>query len=221
MAAIPINPDSAAPSEKNTGRVEAFSDGVIAIAITLLVLELHVPQIAEGAPPSELIHSLVTMIPNYIAFLTSFGTIGVMWLNHHNLFKLIQRVDHWFLVLNGFLLLGISFVSFPTALFAEYMFQPSGTVAAVFYASTFVMIAIGYNLLFRYAAAHGLLSSTINMEFIPVVKRQYRFALLLYIIAAIVGVFSPLGTYIIITLLAVFFTLPNRTVAELDAAEAN
>ena len=76
--------------EKESGRVEAFSDGVFAIAITLLILEVKVPR---GFSGKDLVPALLEQWPSYAAFLTSFATIGIMWLNHHRLFTLIRRVD--------------------------------------------------------------------------------------------------------------------------------
>jgi uncharacterized membrane protein len=209
MAAIPLH-HAPEGGERESTRVEAFSDGVIAIAITLLALDLRVPHLEEGASAAELLNQLAALMPNYIAFLTSFATIGIMWLNHHNLFKLIQRVDQGFLVINGILLLGMSFVSFPTAMFAEYMLQPGGTVAAVIYGGTFTVIALVYTLLFRYAAARGLLHPDTNPALVRMINRQYLKGPAVYFSAAIIGLFSPIGTYIITTLLAIYFMLPSR-----------
>jgi uncharacterized membrane protein len=106
------------PQEKETGRIEAFSDGVFAIAITLLVLEIKVPS-HETAESSGLTSALFALYPSYLAFLASFATILVMWVNHHRIFNLIRRSDRAFLYWNGLLLLLISFVPFPTALLAR------------------------------------------------------------------------------------------------------
>src|SRR5262249_42578260 len=98
---------------RESERLEAFSDGVFAIAITLLVLELKVPP-----RDADLAAALLSGWPSYVAFLTSFATIGIMWLNHHRLFTTIRRVDHGTLVLNGLLLLGVTALPFPTAIVA-------------------------------------------------------------------------------------------------------
>src|SRR5512132_2117231 len=100
--------------EKETGRIEAFSDGVFAIAITLLVLDLKVPRdLDEGV---SLAQALLRQWPSYLAFIASFATIGVMWINHHKLFTLIKRSDDVLLILNVILLLGVTLTPFPTAL---------------------------------------------------------------------------------------------------------
>jgi len=93
-------------SAKETGRIEAFSDGVFAIAMTLLVLDLKVPK--EVGVNLSLASALLEQWPSYLAFLISFATVGIMWMNHHRLFTLIHRTDHWLLVLNGLLLLGVT-----------------------------------------------------------------------------------------------------------------
>src|SRR6266849_2476062 len=99
-----MNTQKVAVAEKETERVEAFSDGVFAFAITVLVLDLKVPLVPQG-DAAGLLQSLFSQWPMFLAFLTSFGTILIMWINHHQLFKLIKRGTHWLLVFNGLLLL--------------------------------------------------------------------------------------------------------------------
>jgi len=101
-----------------TSRLEAFSDGVFAIAITLLILEIKVPP--PGAA-GELGPALARLWPSYLALVTSFANVGVMWINHHRLFGLIERTDEGLLGLNLLLLLGVTLVPFPTALLAEHL----------------------------------------------------------------------------------------------------
>ena len=105
--------------EKETGRIEAFSDGVFAIAITLLVLDIKVPQgLGES---TRLVTALIDQWPSYFAFLTSFFTIGIMWINHHRLFTHVRRVSHGLLIWNGILLMAVSLVPFTTKLVATYV----------------------------------------------------------------------------------------------------
>src|SRR5690348_10117444 len=98
---------------RETARIEAFSDGVFAVAATLLVLDLKVPHDAAGG--QGLVRALAGEWPAYLAFVTSFAFIGIMWINHHRLFTLIRRSDNLLLVFNGLLLLGVTFVPFATA----------------------------------------------------------------------------------------------------------
>src|ERR1700761_2870287 len=113
--------------EKETGRLEAFSDGVFAIAITLLVLELKVPHLATGEEPTSagLRFSLLRQWPSYLALFTSFFTVLIMWVHHHTIFKLVRKADARLLFANGFLLLLVSVVPFPTAVVAEYLATPA------------------------------------------------------------------------------------------------
>ena len=140
--------------EKETGRVEAFSDGVFAIAITLLILEIRPPEDATGA--GDLLTKLTKdLLPSYLAYLTGFATIGVMWINHHRMFTHVRRVDQGLLFYNTLLLLVISFVPFPTAVIAKYLASDhAGTanVAAMLYSGMGIVIAIVFNLLWRQVA---------------------------------------------------------------------
>ncbi|MGH6626885.1 MAG: TMEM175 family protein [Burkholderiaceae bacterium] len=104
--------------DEGTGRIEAFSDGVFAIAITLLVLNIKVPS-HTAVGQQGLAHLLAALWPSYLAFITSFITIRVIWVKHHWMFTLIQRSDHAFLYWNGLLLLFVTFLPFPTALLAD------------------------------------------------------------------------------------------------------
>lgn len=132
------------PDQKETGRIEAFSDGVFAIAITLLVLEIKVPHEVEAG---RLARALLEQWPSYLAFLTSFSFIGIMWINHHRIFRLIHRSDHGLLLVNGLLLLGVTFVPFPTALVADYLRHPDEYVAVMVFNGTYLVISIFFNLL--------------------------------------------------------------------------
>ena len=102
--------------EKETARIEAFSDGVFAIAITLLILEIKIP----GAGSADLSRQLLRQWPSYVAFVISFAFIGIMWINHHRLFTHIKRANNVLLFLNLLLLLGVCAVPFPTAVLAQH-----------------------------------------------------------------------------------------------------
>ncbi len=200
---------SIAEDRKETGRVEAFSDGVFAIAITLLVLDLKVPRdLPEGA---RLFDALLRQWPSYVAFVSSFATIGIMWINHHRLFGLIRRVDHWLLILNGLLLLGVTFVPFPTALMAEYVQRHDQRVAAMVYSGTFVLIAIVFNLLWWHAFRWGrLLDHKAEPQAIRAITVAYAFGPPVYLLAFIAAVFSAAAALALTILLALFFALPGN-----------
>src|SRR5688572_8669091 len=137
------------PSE--TARVEASSDGVFAIAITLLVLEVRVPPPHLTGHGSTLLPALLNLWPSYLGYLISIITIGVMWVNHHSMSTLIRRTDRYFLLLSVFFLMCIAFLPFPTALLAEYLSEPKGRrVAVASYSASFVLIALAYNAVWWY-----------------------------------------------------------------------
>lgn len=202
--------------EKETGRLEAFSDGVFAIAITLLVLDLKVPKPAELASAAGadgggggLLAALLAQWPTFLAYLTSFFTILVMWVNHHTLFSLIRRTDHVFLYLNGLLLLFVTFVPFPTALVAAHMGSPrSGTAAAAIYGGTYLGLAVAFNLLWRYASrGRRLLGRRASAAAVSAIDRSYRVGIPAYLVVlalAFVSVPACVGASLA---LAIFFSV--------------
>jgi uncharacterized membrane protein len=132
-----------------TSRIEAFSDGVFGIAITLLILEIKIPPVNGG----DLRMQLMRQWPSYVSYLMGFTFIGIMWINHHRLFTHIHRSDHMLLVFNLLLLLGVTTVPFPTAVLASHLGHPDQRAALIFFDATFVFIAIFFNLLWRHASS--------------------------------------------------------------------
>ncbi|HEY6931227.1 MAG TPA: TMEM175 family protein [Thermoanaerobaculia bacterium] len=193
--------------ERETGRVEAFSDGVFAIAVTLLVLDLKVPLPADLGRQS-LLAALTRQWPTFLAYLTSFATILVMWVNHHKMFSHIHRVDDRFLFLNGLLLLFVTFVPFPTALVADYLRHPESRIAALIYAGTYEALAIAFNLLWNYVCASGrLLSPHASLARVRAMRKQYMTGPLLYAIAFALCFYSVAAGLAFCILLAVYWAL--------------
>jgi uncharacterized membrane protein len=123
-------------------RLEAFSDGVIAVAITLLVLQIAVPSDLHG---HSLAHALLANWSHYAAYVVSFMTIGIIWINHHAMISRLSRVDHTILVLNLFLLMTIAVLPFATDLIATYLRQPSGrSTAACIYPACFLIMSAAF-----------------------------------------------------------------------------
>src|SRR4029453_611834 len=130
------------------GRLESFSDGVFAIAITLLVLEIPVPKVEHG----ELPDALLDRWPAYAASIVSFAVIGIIWINHHAVFGYLERVDRGLLLLNLNLLLWVALIPWPTSLLAEYM-QAGGTderAAALVYALTMTLMGMSFGATWLY-----------------------------------------------------------------------
>jgi uncharacterized membrane protein len=132
--------------------MEAFSDGVLAIAITLLVLEIRVPDVKHG---ESLAHALAQLWPKYATFAVSFITIGIMWINHHVLLDRVARVDRKLLFVNLLLLMSISFVPFPTAVLGDYVRDPTaGHVAAAVYGVNMFVVGCAFLAMWRHLLAH-------------------------------------------------------------------
>ena len=204
-------------SAEETGRVEAFSDGVFAIAMTLLVLDIRVPHdLAEGR---TLAQALAGQWPTYLAFVTSYATILIMWVNHHRLFTHIERPDDRLLFANGLLLLGVVLVPFPTALVAEYLGRAGQTTAALVYNGTFVAIALCFNLVWKIASRDGrLLRADHDREAVRHISDSYRYGPLFYVVALIVGFASVTASLVVNVALAVYFAFPSRTTAVIGHA---
>jgi uncharacterized membrane protein len=133
----------------DTSRAEAFSDGVFAIAITLLVLDLRLT--GQGSLASQLLEAW----PKYFAYVVSFLTIGIMWMNHHTIFAHVGRVDRPLLVLNLLLLMGVVAIPFPTAVVAEHLRQAGGATAAVTYGLVMIVISAGFAGVWVYVVTHA------------------------------------------------------------------
>jgi uncharacterized membrane protein len=204
---------TSAVEEKETGRIEAFSDGVFAIAITLLVLELKVPHLPEDAGRGALAAALLRQWPSYLAFVTSFFTILIMWANHHAIFNLVHKTDAEFLFANGFLLLLVTVVPFPTALLAEYLTKPGAPVAAAVYAGTFVVAGLAYNVLWRSAIrGRRLLKSHVREETLQDMTRRYRIGVPLYLAATAAAFVSVAVTVAICVGLWIFWIATAKNV---------
>src|SRR6185503_365540 len=141
-------------------RVVFFSDAVFAIVITLLVLELKVPHLGDHTEPA-LRHSLVELLPRVAGFVISFLIIGLMWIEHHRIFRYIADYDAGLLWRNLFLLLCVSFVPFPTALFSENFWSRT---AFILYAASFGGVATAKFFIWRHAVAAKLLKEGVTPE---------------------------------------------------------
>ena len=159
---------------KQTSRIEAFSDGVFAIAITLLVLDIHVPEVKSNEP---LLPALLQNWTNYLAFLVGFFTILICWINHHVMFEYIHKADSGLLMLNGVKLLVISFTPFVTAVLSKYIGTPQQSTAVTIYGFNFLLMGSAMFFICHYAC---------RKEFVkePNRKKAFRF---LYAFAAILS----------------------------------
>jgi uncharacterized membrane protein len=194
----------------STARLEAFSDGVIAVAITLLVLNIDVP-----TPPlpagRTLGHELAANWPVYAAYVTSFLTIGIIWINHHVMIRRLREPDHMILFLNLLLLMSIAVLPFATSLMAAYLKQSSGQhLAAAVYSGAFLLMALFFSALNR----HLLVVKPQRLrEEIPIERRRQILArsisgVIPYAIATALAIVSPYVTLAICAGIAVFYATP-------------
>jgi uncharacterized membrane protein len=191
-----------------TGRIEAFSDGVFAIAITLLILEIRIPAVSDG----NLSTQLARQWPSYLSFTISFAFIGIMWINHHQLFTRIRHSDHALLILNLLLLFGVCVVPFPTAVLAAHLGHSDQRAAAVLYNATYVFVALCFNLLWRYAEwqKRRLLGSEATESAVERIGRLYSVVPLVYVICLGLAFVSVRASLALNGALACFFALPPR-----------
>jgi uncharacterized membrane protein len=214
--------DTPATEAKETGRIEAFSDGVFAIAVTLLVLELRVPQLAEEATNAELWAALLIRWPSYLAYLVSFATILIVWVNHHRIFTIIQRSDSRFLFLNGLLLLVVTTIPFPTALLAEFLQKPSATVACAIYTGTYVLLALAFNAFWRYASYRNrLLARTVSPEQVAAISRSLIFGPVSYFVAFALAFVNAYASFALCMLLAIYWALAGFEAAAARTQESD
>jgi uncharacterized membrane protein len=199
-----------ASAERETGRLEAFSDGVFAIAITLLVLEIKVPHF-DGAPTSAaLADALLKQWPGYLALITSFFTVLIMWVDHHIVFRLVHRADVKLLFANGVLLLFISVVPFPTAVVAEYLGTPAAPAACTLYAGFFVGISVCFQLLRMSAFRPAVLAPSASEATLKRLSGSYWIGPPIYILATIVAPFYPLAAMCICSVMWIFWAAMTR-----------
>jgi uncharacterized membrane protein len=187
-----------------TNRIEAFSDGVFAIAITLLVLELKSPELEDG---EKLWPALLHEWPQFAAYLTSFAILGIMWINHHSMFRAIGRADRGLMFLNLFLLLWATLLPFPTSLFAEHLRDESSNahVAGAVYSANLTLAAIAFSAIWWYVLRNHLVEHELSAAEMRRSVLRYSFGSVVY--AATIGVsfVSPEATLLIVFLLALYY----------------
>jgi uncharacterized membrane protein len=190
-----------------TSRLEAFSDGIIAIAATLLVIELAVPPAGE-----DVWHAIIEELPSMAAFAVSFLTILIFWVNHHALFAAVSQVDRGLLFLNGLLLLGISFISFPTAVLGRAIQGGAyAGSAAVFYVLTLAVTSAVFTAIWIYLRAHPHLLEPERRDGAGTAIRRSLAGPVLYLVALLVALISAPAALVVAAGVAIYFALPPRT----------
>jgi uncharacterized membrane protein len=180
-----------------TNRLEAFADGVFAIAATLLVIEIQLPGEDVG-------QGLVDLWPAYFAYALSFLSIGIMWVNHHVVLSFTREADRAFLFINIGLLMAIAFVPFPTHLYAEHLQHEGAREAALAYGLTFVVIAIFFQLFWQYARRR-LLRPDADRREVSGINRSYWPGVPLYVVATLVALVSPTAALALFAAIALVY----------------
>ena len=187
----------------STSRLEAFSDGVFAIAATLLILNVH----ANGP---HLGHALTRAWPSYAAYAVSFITIGIMWVNHHGVFAQIDKVDRTFLLINVFFLMAVAFVPFPTVLVAEHLRDTNLEPAALAYGFTLTVTAVFYSLLWFYAkGGRRLLRDDADIKVVSGITRSFLPGPWIYLTATLIAFWKPIVSIVLYAAIAAFYMLES------------
>jgi len=196
--------------ERGASRLEAFSDGVIAVAITLLVLDVHVPDIDVLKMP--LLDALGKQWPAYLGYVTSFLVVGIFWANHHLLFKYIKRTDHFFLLINTLFLMCIAFVPFGTSLLETYMQKGdplNERTAAIVYSGILLLCAITFSIVWLYASSKcRLLRLDLDPRIIQRITRGYLIGSPLYLLSLIFSLIDVRISLFLYILVALVYSWP-------------
>jgi uncharacterized membrane protein len=172
-------------------RLEAFCDGVFAIALTLLIIDIKIPSTVEINNTADFWLALKHIAPSIVAFLLSFIVILITWVNHHNTFKGIHKSSSSFIYANGFLLLIVVFMPFPTSLMGEYLLTDHAAPAVILYDSALTFQALSWILLFDTALKNNLAKNEKSIQSLHSSRKFGYFALLLYSVCAITACWFP------------------------------
>jgi len=199
--------------EKETARIEAFSDGVFAIAVTLLVLELHVPELARDKSSKALLAELTDQWPGYLAFTISFFSIFIIWVNHHKIFKQIYKRNSGLMFANGLILFLVSLVSYPSALLARFYLSDAKQISVTIYTGLFVLINLAFNILWQQATKDkDLLRPDISQYAIIKLRNNYLYGFPTYLSAFILSFFVPDAAMLICVLLWIFWAISSKKI---------
>lgn len=195
----------------STRRIEAFSDGVFAVAITLLVLEIHLPSITATAHDDiarQLLAGLGKQWPTYVSYAFSFIIVGIYWVAHHNTFHYIKQSDRTLLWINILLMMCIVFIPFPTTLIGEY---PEQQISVVIYASTLVITGLVLQLLWWYATRnYRLVERTIDPQLVRRAMRRNLTGPLIYLLAIGVSFLNVEISLLVFVIVPVLYIFPGR-----------
>jgi uncharacterized membrane protein len=190
--------------------MEYFSDAVIAIVATLLVVDLKPPR-SENLAGTALWDALAHDAPNFAAFAVSFVFIGIAWAAHHDMFRYIRRTNHVLLILNLVFLMAIALQPFSTALIAEHYGKPDERTAALVYYGILFSASISYNAVWWYAVQGGLVSENLDPRLLRTLSLEHIAAPVLHAVALVVALWNVPLSLIPLGMVYLLFTLPRVT----------
>jgi uncharacterized membrane protein len=194
-----------------TARLETFSDGVFAIAATLLILEIRL----DGH--GTLTHQLLHLWPSYFAYAVSFLTIGIMWINHHEIFRHVRATNRTFLAISVLFLMVIAFIPFPTHVLAEHLNDDQARAATVFYGLTNVAMAVMFSTLWFYAIGKDrLLGADVDRRAVSGISRSFLPGIPLYVVATLSAFISSWLAVVLFGALAVFYVVESSLFGRSD-----
>ena len=204
--------------EVDTSRLEAFSDGVFAIAITLLIIGVGIK--AEGG---SLAYRLAEQWPGYVSYVVSFATIGILWLHHHEMFRDIRAADHGLFLLNLAMLLGVCFIPFPTKVMGDELVSSSFAdqrTAVIFYGLTIITVSLTFNTVWLWAAyRRRLIEPTMPQVLVRARTRSMWLGIPPYAVTTMVALWSPLRALILYGVTDLLYMMPSEWLERLVVAE--
>jgi len=190
-----------------TSRLEAFCDGVFAIALTLLIIDIKIPPTEKINTTADFWLALKHIIPSIFAFILSFIIILITWVNHHNSLKLVNKSSSAFIYANGFMLLTVVFIPFPSSLMGEYILTDHAAPAVVLYNSTLALQAISWILVTTAVLKHHFVKNERSIRTVHSNRQFGYFAFILYSVCAVIGIWFPFTIAIITTITWIFWLI--------------
>ena len=189
--------------------MEAFSDGVFAIVVTLLVLELRVPVLPENFSTQDVLKELLHLSPKFFSFAMSFVIVAIFWVNHHQFFHSLEKTDRAMLWYNNLLLFWLSFVPFPTAFIGEH---PVSMIPVMLYGAVLFFAGVSFNLMLRYAVKAKLFHKSVSDEVLNQSVKRGVIGPVVYFVSIISAFISVYVSLAIFLLVPVIYFIPQKIV---------
>lgn len=198
-------------TSEGTGRVQAFSDAIFAIAITLLILDIQVPEVTDQG---SLLNAVLHNWEPILAFVIGFFTLLVCWINHHYMFEAIRKSNGMLLLLNGFKLLVVSFTPFATAILSKYIGTPNQQTAISIYGLNFFLMGTAMTGIWLYATQHDL--AIAPPEELHAVTRYYIFASILSGSIFILSFINTIVCLVLFGLMFMIYVFPKNMIVSIE-----